>query len=192
MSISARGIDCIVPAAGRSSRMGEWKPALPFARSTIIETAVAAALGACSRVILVAGFRAADLAALFHDADRVLVVENIDWEKGMFSSLQCGAGRVETERFFIAPGDMPLLTTAVYKALLDAAPADVVFPVFGGRRGHPVLLGKKVAEEMARTDPATGIMRGILAGFASREIEWPDDSILRDVDTPQEYSLNRT
>jgi molybdenum cofactor cytidylyltransferase len=172
--------------------MGQWKPVLPFGGSTIIETAVAAALGACSRVILVAGFRAAELAALFHDNARVMVVENTDWETGMFSSLRRGAGRVETERFFIAPGDMPLLATAVYATLLSAAPADAVFPVFGGRRGHPVLLARKVAEEMLRADPATGIMRGILAGFASREIEWSDDSILRDFDTPQEYSSNRT
>jgi molybdenum cofactor cytidylyltransferase len=171
--------------------MGEWKPALPFGQSTIIETAAAAALGACSRVILVAGYRAADLAAFFHAAPRVVVVENVDWEKGMFCSLRCGAARVETDRFFIAPGDMPLLTSSVYAALLEAATADVVFPVFGGRRGHPVLLSRAVAAEMLRTDPATGIMRGIIARFASREVEWTDDSILRDVDTPQEYSSNR-
>lgn len=181
-------MDCIVPAAGRSSRMGRWKPALPFGESTIIETVVAAALPVCKRVILVGGFRADELAAIFRGMPSVVFVENTNWSTGMFSSLRCAAGHIQTDRFFITPGDMPWITPAIYIALKNAPLADVVSPTFGGHRGHPVLLRRAVAEEMLRSDPATGVMREIIGRFLSINIPWDDDTILRDVDTPQEYA----
>jgi molybdenum cofactor cytidylyltransferase len=82
---------------------------------------------------------------------------------------------------------MPWITPAIYAALKNAPCADVVSPTFGGRRGHPVLLRRVVAEEMLRSDPSTGVMREIISRFSSTLIPWDDDSILRDVDTPQEY-----
>jgi len=33
-------VECLVPGAGRSERMGSWKPALAFGESTIIQTVV--------------------------------------------------------------------------------------------------------------------------------------------------------
>ncbi|MBE3064820.1 MAG: NTP transferase domain-containing protein, partial [Spirochaetes bacterium] len=38
------GIDCVVPAAGRSARMGGFKLLLRFGGSTIIDTVVGSAL----------------------------------------------------------------------------------------------------------------------------------------------------
>jgi molybdenum cofactor cytidylyltransferase len=180
-------VDCIIPAAGASSRMGKPKLLLPFRGGTIVEAAVSAALSACPRVILVLGCGAAELAALFRTEPRVLPVENPDWESGMFSSLHRGMRKVETSRFFVALGDMPLIGPEVYLALLDAPPAETVAPVFSGMRGHPVLLGPRVRQEALRHDPASGSMRSILAGYPVTEVPWKDDSILSDVDTPEDY-----
>jgi len=68
-------IDCLVPAAGLSERMGSWKPLLPFGDSTIVETVVANALAVCSRVILVVGYRGKDLGARFSTETHVIIVE---------------------------------------------------------------------------------------------------------------------
>jgi molybdenum cofactor cytidylyltransferase len=179
-------IDCIVPAAGRSSRMGAWKPGLPFGSSTVVQTVVSAALAVCSRVIVVGGYRAADLVELFAGAPSVLFVENPDWELGMFSSLRTAAARVETERFFITPGDMPWIEPDVYRALLAAPRAEVVFPTFADRKGHPVLLSAAVASAMRAADPARGIMREIIGRFPTTRMVWSDDTIMRDADTPQD------
>ena len=65
-SMGREKCDCIVPAAGRAQRMGRWKPVVPFDGRTIIETVVSTALRACSRVVLVTGYRGAELAALRH------------------------------------------------------------------------------------------------------------------------------
>jgi molybdenum cofactor cytidylyltransferase len=181
-----RTIDCVIPAAGRSQRMGQWKPLLPFGAATIIDTVVAAALAACARVILVAGYRGEELARRFEGRPRVLVVPNEAWERGMFSSVQRGAGAVGTARFFITPGDMPWIPSGVYAALAEAESLDVVVPTFGGRRGHPVLLSGNVRRSVLEADPATPAMRGIVARFPAREVPWKDDAILRDADTPED------
>jgi molybdenum cofactor cytidylyltransferase len=167
--------------------MGTPKLLLPFRGGTIIQAAVSAALSACPRVILVTGSGAAGLEELFRSEPRVIPVRNPDWESGMFSSLLCGVRRVRTPRFFVGLGDMPLIRSEVYRALLQAPPAEVVAPVFRGERGHPVLLGPRVREAALKKDPASGSMRKLIAGFPVTEVAWEDDSILFDVDTPEDY-----
>jgi len=181
-------VDCIVAAAGRSERMGSWKPLLPFQGSTIVAAVVNEALEACSRVILVTGYRGDELAARYAAAPRVLVVENPDWELGMFSSIRRGAARVETDRFFVMLADMPFVSAPVYRALRGESGADVVFPVHGGMRGHPVLAGARVREAILAADPAAGSMREITGRFSVIEVPWPDDSVLRDIDTPEDLA----
>jgi molybdenum cofactor cytidylyltransferase len=176
-------VDCIVPAAGSSVRMGRWKPVLPFADSTIVQTVVAAALQVCSRVVLVTGFRGLELAALFADDARVLPVPNEAWQQGMFSSIRAGSAHVHTPRFFVTLGDMPWIAPAVYEALLGCQHADVVFAAYGGTRGHPVLFRDHVRAAIAAADPVTGSMREIVRSLRIGELAWPDDSVLRDIDT---------
>jgi molybdenum cofactor cytidylyltransferase len=182
----AEEVDCIVPAAGRSRRMGSWKPLIPFEGSSIIERVVAQAREVCSRVILVTGYRGGELEAAFRGRPGVSVVENPDWPLGMFSSIQRGVEQVSAPRFFVTLGDMPRIRPDVYGALLRAPGADVVFPVFDGARGHPVLFADTVRDAILRADPSKGSMREIAAGFRIGELSWTDDTILRDIDTLQD------
>lgn len=168
--------------------MGEWKLLLPFGKETIIEAAVHTALAACPRVILVSGYRGGELAAAFQADQRVLVVENPDWPTGMLGSILRGVPLIETSRFFVALGDMPLLCSEVYAALLGQPVADAVLPVFHGARGHPVLLKQSLGEKALRNPPASGRMKDLLARHDIREMPWPDDSVLRDINTPEDYA----
>ncbi len=181
-------VECLVPGAGRSERMGSWKPALAFGESTIIQTVVSRALQVCVGVVLVTGYRGAELTLLFRDVPRVRLVENPDWPLGMFSSIRRGIGQVRTGRFFIMLGDMPWTAPEVYRALLQCAPADFVFPVFDGKRGHPVLCNARVKNEVLRTDPASGSMREIASRLTIHELPWEDDSIHRDIDTMEDLA----
>jgi molybdenum cofactor cytidylyltransferase len=166
--------------------MGRWKPLLPFGERTIIETVVTRALRVCTRVILVTGYRAAELVLTFREEPRVHVVENPDWPLGMFSSIRRGTGHVRTGRFFITLGDMPWIGPDVYRALLRSTPADFVYPVCDGKRGHPVLCHARVKDEVLRADPATGSMREIASRLAVEEVAWKDGSIHRDIDTMED------
>jgi molybdenum cofactor cytidylyltransferase len=176
--------DCLVPAAGEARRMCAWKPLLPFGGTTIIGTVVATALRACARVVLVTGHRGDELEALFAAEPRVLSVRNDDWPLGMFGSIQRGVKAIGTERFFVTLGDMPWITVDAYAALAAAPHAEVVFPTFGGRRGHPVLFDITIRDAVLRADPACGSMRSLAGRLEVGELPWGDDSILRDIDTP--------
>ncbi len=166
--------------------MGFWKPLIPFGGRTMVETAVEAALEACGRVILVTGFRGEELAALFPREARVVIARNPDWERGMFSSILAGMERVESDRFFVGLADMPFVRAEAYCALLSAPEADAVFPVHGGERGHPVLLSRRIIGAARAADPVSGRMKDVISGYTTLEIPWPDDSILRDIDTPED------
>jgi len=181
-------VTCIIPAAGRSQRMGRWKPLLSFRGRAMIQAVVDVALAACSRVIVVTGYRGQDLEALLGGMPRVTAAHNPGWERGMFSSIQCGAACVETGRFFITLGDKPFIRPDVYAFLLQSPTADAVFPVFAGQRGHPVLLGRKVRDAVLAEDAGTGSMPRVISRFTVAEVPWPDDSVLRDLDTPEDYA----
>jgi len=177
-----------VAAAGRSERFGEWKLLLPFRGGTLVGAVVGAALAACRRVILVTGYRGDELAALFASVPRIAVVQNPAWRLGMFSSIQAGAARVETGRFFIMLADMPYVESAIYAALQHQEGADFVFPTHDGMRGHPVLAGARVREAILAADAATGSMKEIARRLSTLEVPWRDDSVLRDIDTPSDLA----
>ena len=189
-------VNCLIPAAGRSSRMGQWKLMLPFGDKTVIETVVATPLSVCSKVVLVTGYRSPELQDLFEGVDRVAIIENVHWQAGMFSSIRRGASAIESDQFFIALADMPLLDPKVFRKLLHAShgknaageTATVAYaPVFDGKRGHPVLLSRIILDKIRRANSETTTMKEIIRQERVHEVAWSDDSIHRDLDTPDEY-----
>ena len=141
----AADVAAIVLAAGRSSRMGDFKPLLPFGGRTLIGHVVASLRAAgVTRIHVVTGFNAEALAP---EIDRLGVTRahNADFDRR--HALQ-RAGR----RRLAAGGDGGVPAGAgrrAARARLDdrAAPraaaardAAVVYPTFRGERGHPPLV----------------------------------------------------
>ncbi|HUW42194.1 MAG TPA: NTP transferase domain-containing protein [Rectinemataceae bacterium] len=187
--------DCVIPAAGASSRMGAFKPLLPFGPASVVEATVGSALAAGCRVVLVVGYRGAELASLFAGRPGVLVAENPDWERGMLGSLQTGLKCVASPCFFTIPADMPLVPPAVYGLLLrarEAGPAAeasepaAYFASRGGRAGHPVLIPSSWIAEMLRLPPG-GRMRSYLERRRMVLVEAGTDAVFADLDGPEEY-----
>jgi molybdenum cofactor cytidylyltransferase len=203
--------DCVMLAAGQSRRMEQWKMTLPLDERTLIEAAVRTALEVCGRVILVAGFRAEELEALFRGQRRVQVVENRSYEKGMFSSVRRGCREVRSPRFFLALGDMPRVSADTYRELVrvadeldgrsdpagggvnGAAPADRGIPTGGpayeaapADRGAPV--GSPAGRDPDRLPVIIPRFRGkkghpllLSAGICRRVLSAPSSWTLRDV-----------
>lgn len=167
--------------------MGQWKPLLPFRDSTILETTVDTALSVCERIVLVAGYRGDELRTLFADNSRVHIVINSEWSRGMFSSIQCGISNLRADRFFIVPADMPLIGREIYQALLTAPACDVIFPLYDGRRGHPVLFEHSIADVVLKENPTTGRMREIAERFEVCEMDCQNEAVLIDFDTMEDY-----
>lgn len=187
---------CILAAAGESSRMdGRWKLMLPFRGSTIFAVSLTAASRACSAVIVVSGFRSAELIEYTRGLglDNILHTVNGDYRRGMFSSIQCGVRYLRSlearePRFFIALADMPLLGEERYRRLSSIqTEADVVRPVREGLPAHPVLCRYPVGETILR-EPQDSAMKQVLARHSVLELPARDEASFFDVDTPDSYS----
>lgn len=183
--------DCVLLAAGTSSRLEPWKMTLPFGKGTVIEACVQAALEVCGRVILVAGFRAEELIELFRCRKRVLPVVNERYAEGMFSSVRCGAAQVRSERFYLSLGDMPRVGANVYRALAVQPVVDAVIPKYRGKKGHPLLLSAAVARALLAREPGVGkqepTLRDVLAELPTLTVPVDDPYILQDIDTREDW-----
>ena len=194
--------DCVIPAAGASSRMRGFKPLLPFSGATLVEAPVRSALGAGCRVFLVVGHRGTEVAALFEAASyadlrtagRIVLVENTRWEEGMVGSIQAALPAVEGAAFFVSHADMPFVAAGDYRALASAwaarsdgpLPAAAIFAAWEGRAGHPVLLPAAWVPVMRRLERG-GALRDFLAD-RPRELVETGPRALHDIDTPADYA----
>jgi molybdenum cofactor cytidylyltransferase len=189
---------CVMLAAGGSTRMKTWKMMLPWGSSTIIEQSVGTALRVCSRLILVVGFRARELIEVFKDQPRVEVVTNPDYQAGMFSSVQIGVRAVAEGNFFLALADMPGVSEGIYGDLLEwsrrlsrgfAARHSpyAVIPQYRGKKGHPLLLSAEMRAMVLQAD-LSRTLRDVLAEVPTVIVPAEEPGILHDIDTPADYS----
>lgn len=179
--------ECVMLAAGLSSRMGKWKMMMPWGEGTILDSALASALRFCDRVVLVTGFRGDELAAYYQDHPHIDVVFNPQYQKGMFASVQCGVSHLRAARFFLALGDMPEVTVGVYRKLWESSDEQTcAIPAYESGKGHPVLL-PEAAIALIRHAPEGTTLREVISQLAVREVAVDIAGIHWDVDTPQQY-----
>ncbi len=182
--------DCLIPAAGFSSRMGSWKLMLPYKDSTIIGQTVDNALSFCSKVIIVTGYRGGELEKLYNRHPKVITVQNTDFKRGMFSSIQTGVPLVSTGWFFITMGDMPDITEKLYRKLSEAAAGEkdteIVRPLFSGKRGHPVLLKNTVIPTIL-SEPWNSEMKNVFTHHKVLNLDMNLPETFADIDTIENY-----
>jgi len=185
----------LVLAAGGGSRYGSPKALVRLRGRLLVERAAELlAAGGCDPVVVVLG-AAADqvLAAARLPRTGVRTVVNPDWPTGMGSSLRVGLAAVPAaaEAVVITLVDTPGLGPESVRRLVAAGgPDGAAQATYGGRRGHPVLLGRTVIAEVAAA--ATGD-RGAgpwLAAHPERVRLVPCDGTgdPRDVDVPDDLA----
>jgi CTP:molybdopterin cytidylyltransferase MocA len=185
----------LVLAAGGGSRYGSPKALVRLRGRLLVERAAELlAAGGCDPIVVVLG-AAADqvLAAARLPRTGVRTVVNPDWPTGMGSSLRVGLAAVpaEAEAVVVTLVDTPGLGPESVRRLVAAGgPDGAAQATYGGRRGHPVLLGRTVITEVAAA--ATGD-RGAgpwLAAHPERVRLVPCDGTgdPRDVDVPDDLA----
>lgn len=183
----------VIPAAGLSSRMGAFKPLLPYEGATVIEAAIGLVLPYIDSAVAVLGKRADELRAVLGErfGESLTIACNPDYAStDMFVSVKIGLRAMgECDAFFLLPADMPAIPSAVYEALINAydGTCDVIYPVVSGRRGHPPLISARLIPDILAYEGEGGL-RAILRGCKTKEIRISDKGILLDLDTPQDYA----
>jgi len=188
-------ISAIVLAAGESKRMGRTKQLLDWEGRTILQQ-VLENLGRSrvDEVILVLGHEAERIVQTL-DTRKVKVVINKNYRAGMISSIQQGLINLSdsAEAFFIVLADQPGIRPEVFDRLIDEfrgiiPKKSIILPGYRGRRGHPALFSAKYRQEALRITGDVGF-RQVLEELPEEilTVEMDTDSILQDIDTPEDY-----
>ncbi|SIO58654.1 molybdenum cofactor cytidylyltransferase [Singulisphaera sp. GP187] len=192
-------IASIVPAAGRSERMGRPKLILSIEGRTVIARVVQALeQGGAKPVVVVTPPRdAAGAGPLIDEAERagaiVVVAETRPPE--MRATFDLGLTHLESSdhpsAVMLAPADSPGITAALVAQLVnhhETAPNSILIPTYQGRRGHPIILPWTMALKSRELPQGAGL-NSLIALHPSEvaEVEVSEPSILDDLDTPDDY-----
>jgi molybdenum cofactor cytidylyltransferase len=184
----------IILAAGASERMGQPKALLQFRGVTFLEAVLEASWAAgLDRRIVVVG----------PDGDKVLsnielsgitTLRNPDPATGPIGSIKLAVTEAlnhPVEGAVVWHVDRPHVAVATIQALLDRfgrGDVAIVAPEYLGRRGHPVLFGRGVFQELLDASGGEGA-RAVVRADPSRVAFVPvnDPAVVEDVDTPEAY-----
>ena len=194
----------ILPAAGRSLRMGRPKLLLPWGETTLVQHVVRNwRASRVEQVILVLHPDDAEIAEHCQGAFTA-VCERPPAE--MKDSI-CYGVRVAEERFqaappdvwLVAPADMPAISPEVINTMLAAyeqsvsqakEPPRIWVAQHAGRRGHPVLFTWTMAAEVAALGPEESL-KTLFERHPIESVEVDSDGIFADLDTPEDYQRHR-
>jgi molybdenum cofactor cytidylyltransferase len=191
-------IAAIVPAAGRSERMGRPKLLVTIGRQTLIgRVASVLRAGGADRVLVVAPpAHSAEGPAVFAEAQAAgaEVIVPLSRPSEMRASIELALARLTHDRtpqwVILTPGDCPGITPQLVAALIDQAarePERMIIPVAKGRRGHPIVLPWELAAEIPRLPAGTGV-NALVSEHARRltELTVSSPDVCADLDTPED------
>jgi len=186
-------VPAVIPAAGRSQRMGTSKALLDAGGMSFLARILSSLReGGAGPLLVVVREMEGPLAreARNHGGEAIL---NPDPSSGPVSSLQAGIRFLpdDAPAVLFSPVDHPLFSPATVLALIRGfaeSRAPLVVPAFEGWRGHPVLFSRDLFPELLEKDLDEGartVVRRYLHDRLQLSVE--DSGILADIDTIEDY-----
>ncbi|MGH8434697.1 MAG: nucleotidyltransferase family protein [Pseudomonas sp.] len=190
---SSPPVIALILAAGRGRRFGSDKrrASLPSGARLLAST-VALAQRCFAEVYVV--LRPEDEPQLLGLGAGVKIVRCAAADLGMGHSLAAGVRAVaelRSKAVAVLLGDMPWIAESSLQHLANAAdPERIVFPLYAGERGHPVIFGRRYWRELEALTGDQGA-KAVLSGHeeAWLGIELDDPGVLLDVDIPEALSV---
>ena len=186
-------VAAMVLAAGRSSRMGKFKPLLPIKEHTLIEQVIKNIRAASiERILVVVGHQAETLIPIL-ERNEVSWAANPDYIQEMFSSIKVGVDHLDgrLRAFFLVPGDMPFVRPQTFQTLLaafDPEKMDMLRPRYGDKRGHPVLISASRIPSIAGYGGSGGLRAVVKKqNWRTVDLDCNDPGILVDLDNLVDY-----
>ena len=186
-------VAAVILAAGRSNRMGAFKPLLPFGKQTIIESCIEyLRRGGVETIVVVLGHRADELKnRLLHLPVKFAL--NPDPDSEMSASITIALAQLPgtAKATLIALADHPAVPSVVISELIDTwrRGAPLVIPTWQNRGGHPVLVDLRFRAELESLDPSRGL-RGLFDAHRDqlKRLAVESPYVARDMDTWDDYA----
>src|SRR3954451_11230381 len=202
-------IPAVILAAGLSTRMGGRSKALLEIgeRDTFLTRIIDAFRAAgVTEIAVVVGHEADAVRASLIDRGirlqpgsdphhrGVRLVVNPAYESGQLSSLLAGLSAIDgpdVRAMLMTLVDVPAASASTIRRVVDRyveTNAPIVRPVRGDEHGHPVLIDRRLFDELRRADPAVGAKPVIRAHVSpAGDVAVEDEGAFLDVDTPADY-----
>ena len=189
----------LIPAAGKSERMGRPKLSLPLGDRTVLQRVIDAFQSAAvTRIMVVVAPHSADLLPVITacGADGVCLPKATP---DMRATVMHGLAEMEQryaphvdDMWFLSPADHPTLDAPLITQMVQAyqthAECRLVIPTYQGKRGHPALIAWEHVGGIRQLTDDQGL-NVYFRQCRDETYEMPVTSveILRDLDTPREY-----
>jgi len=188
-----KNIWAIILAAGESTRMRFPKMLLPFRGTTIIEQVIENVINSqVDDTVVVLGADGDEIKKVI-DNWPVRHCFNEFYKEGMLSSVKCGFRMLprDFEAVLVFPGDQPLIKPEITDRLISAFRAKgkgILVPLYGNKRGHPLLISSRYREQVMSLDQEAGL-RSLALKYPGDVLEVGTDSpdILKDIDNHEDY-----
>lgn len=194
-------IFAIVPAAGLSRRMGQPKLVMDIAGRTVIDRLLSTlsdpAIQETVIVVRRSDLKLANTINALSLSNVHLVQPDVD-PPDMRSSVEYGIDAIQSrhapglnDAWLLTPADHPILNRQVLAELIDAwrtTNEEILIPQHEGRNGHPAFFRWSVADRLKDIPDDKGLnWLQTATGIRIRKLPVDSDSILLDLDTPDDY-----
>ena len=181
----------VILAAGNSTRMGSPKAFLEWNKEkSFLEKIAEEYLNfGCNEVIVVLNEETNQifLEKNLPVSKKIKVVINKHIDYGRLYSVQCGISEVTNSFCFIQNIDNPFVEADLLNELYNLKNENgFVLPVFKGKGGHPVLIGKTIIDFIKNADTKIEKLNEILRLFKRVEIPWENENVLVNFNTKEE------
>lgn len=178
--------------------MGTSKLLLPWGQTTMLGQTLRHLLVSTADALLVVTGHQAAAVTVVAAAHGVPTLYNHDYARGeMTSSLQAAVRSLPpgVAGVLVALADQPLIPPDVFDQVMSAfrqGAGAIVAPTYAGRRGHPVLFGRRLFADLLAL-PLGASPRHLLRRYPDTVYHLPveSDTILLDLDRPEDYERYR-
>lgn len=169
----------IILAGGLSSRMGSNKLTKKIDGRNIIDIVIENVKNSrLSDIVVVTG--------KYDISTELPKRHNQRYEEGMSTSIIEGMKDYKGDGVMIVLGDMPFVSSQIINRLIEEfkeGDKGIVVPCFNGKRGNPVILGRKYFSDLLNNNGDKGAREIINSNSEDVEfIETHDEGVLRDID----------
>jgi len=191
----------IVPAAGRSRRMGSDKQLLNVAGQSMLAGVldVLERSRVCSVTLVthsgitahIETHRFAKLSVIINDDEKSHMIDSVRMGIDAARHSRVGREMIPSDGFLILPADQPGIDVADIDHCIAVFSTDatrIVIATHGERRGHPLIFPFSL-ESFVRSDACDGGLNALPRTHANRVVTVPCGSpgVIRDIDTPDDY-----
>lgn len=186
----------VILAAGASERLGQPKALVEIGGKLALEWLVEAGawLDDAPALVIVGAHTAAIRARAPKSCE---ILDNPAWKRGRTGGAALAARARAGRDLCLAPIDVPLVPSTVFRALEEAwraacaPPRGWLAPRCAGRFGHPIVIGRELAREIEflEEDSSLRALRALAEPLLAVAVE--SAATLDDLDTPEDLARLR-